>query len=71
MGRRRHLRCQKREVKLSSTRDSVHTVININNGHQSRKIEDRSYLVVRERFADVARGRLSIVRILWMYEQIN
>jgi hypothetical protein len=29
----------------------------------SKNRKDRSYLVVRERFADVARGRLSIVRI--------
>jgi hypothetical protein len=26
---------------------------------------------VRERFPVVARGRLSIVRIWWMYKQIN
>ena len=41
--------------------------ININ----VEKIRDKSYLMVRECFADIARGRLSIVRIWWMYEQIN
>ena len=54
----------------SSTRDSGRTVIN-DEPSMSEKRTNRSYLVVRERFADVARSRLSIVRIWRMYNQIN
>ena len=56
--RRRHLRCQKREATPSSTRDSAQRWSSM-----LKKRRDRSYLVVRECFADVARCRLSIVRI--------